>query len=143
MLDIDFQILKIIYRINGKARLKQIQQEIEVAKGIKIPFSTINSCIERLEKKEYVEWIRYSPLKLTHKGIDLAKELIRHAQLLEVLLFNELELTPEEAHSESEKFNLLFSCNTINKICEKYKHPSECPCGDIILNSLNCYCEKD
>ncbi|MFX1436557.1 MAG: metal-dependent transcriptional regulator [Promethearchaeota archaeon] len=143
MLDIDFQILKIIYRTNGNARLKHVQEEIKATRDIKIPLSTINSCIERLEKKELVEWIRYSPLKLTEKGMDLAKELIRHAQLLEVLLYNELELSAEEAHFESEKFNLLFSCNTINKICEKYDHPLECPCGDTILSSFNCYCEKE
>jgi len=142
MLDIDYQILKIIYRINSNARLKDIQEEIKKTKGIKIPLSTINSCIERLEKKEFVYWIRYSPLKLTEKGLNLAKELIRHAQLLELLLYNVLELSAEEAHVESEKFNLLFSCNTINKICEKYEHPSECPCGDTIVRSNSCYCEK-
>lgn len=143
MLDIDYQILKIIYRTNEKARLKHIQEEIKKTKDIIIPSSTINSCIERLEKKELVDWVRYSPFKLTEKGLDLAKELIRHAQLLEILLYNELNLSAEEAHVESEKFNLSFSCNTINKICEKYKHPLECPCGDTILSSNNCYCEKE
>ncbi|MFX1386237.1 MAG: metal-dependent transcriptional regulator [Promethearchaeota archaeon] len=143
MLDIDYQILKVIYRTNGQARLKDIQEEIRKRNGIKIPLSTINSCVERLEKKEFVNWIRYSPLKLTEKGLNLAKELIRHAQLLELLLHNELDLSPEEAHVESEKFNLLFSCNTINKICVKYQHPSECPCGDTILNSKHCYCEYE
>lgn len=143
MLDIDYQILKIIYRNKGKVRIKPIQEEIKAKKATEIPLSTINSCIERLEKKRFVDWIRYSSLKLTEKGSDLAKELIRHAQLLEILLYNELELSAEEAHLESEKFNLLFSCNTINKICEKYKHPLECPCGDTILSSINCYCEKE
>ncbi len=143
MLDLDYQILKIIYRTNGNARLKHIQEEIKGNRDIKIPLSTINSSIERLEKKDYVVWVRYTPLKLTQKGLDLAKELIRHAQLLELLLYNELELSAEEAHGESEKLNLLFSCNTIKKICEKYEHPSECPCGDTILSSINCYCEEE
>lgn len=143
MLDIDYQILKIIYRNNGKVRIKQIQEEFKIKKDSELPLSTINSCIERLERKGLVNWIRYSPLKLTEKGENLAKELIRHARLLETLLYNELELSAKEAHIESEKFNLLFSCNTINKICEKYKHPSECPCGDTILSSINCYCEKE
>jgi Mn-dependent DtxR family transcriptional regulator len=142
MLDIDYQILKVIYRTNGNARLKYIQHEVEAVKGIKIPLSTINSCIERLEKKKYVNWIRYHPLKLTAYGTNLAKELIRHARLLELLLYNELELSAEEAHIESEKSNLLFSCKTINKICEKYSHPEECPCGEEISNSSNCFCEK-
>ncbi len=142
MLDMDYQILKIIYRTNGNAKLKHIQEEIKTLKGIEIPLSTINSCIERLEKKKYVDWIRYSPLKLTNRGTNLAKELIRHARLLELLLYNELELSAEEAHTESEKFNLLFSCETINKICEKYSHPEECPCGEEISNSSDCFCEK-
>lgn len=142
MLDIDYQILKVIYRTNGNAKLKYIQHEVEAVKGIKIPLSTINSCIERLEKKKYVNWIRYYPLKLTTRGTNLAKELIRHARLLELLLYNELELSAEEAHIESEKSNLLFSCKTINKICEKYSHPEECPCGEEISNSSDCFCEK-
>jgi Mn-dependent DtxR family transcriptional regulator len=61
---------------------------------------------------------------------------------LELFLFNELDMSIEEAHEESEKFALLFSCNTINKICEKYNHPKECPCGEAILNSNDCYCSE-
>ena len=142
MADIDYQILKVVCRKKEKARLKDIQHEMKDTQGKKVPLSTINSSIERLEKSGYVEWIRYSPIKLTEEGKNLAKELIRHAQLLEVLLHNELDLSAEEAHDESEKLNLLFSCKTIDKICEKYSHPSTCPCGEKILNSDQCYCER-
>jgi len=142
MADIDYQILKVVCRKQGKARLKDIQDEMNDTQGIKIPLSTLNSSIERLEKSGYIEWIRYSPIKLTEKGASLAKELIRHAQLLEVLLHNELDLSAEEAHNESEKLNLLFSCKIIDKICEKYSHPLTCPCGEEILNSDQCYCER-
>lgn len=144
MPDIDFQILKIIFNHN-KARLKQIQDIYLELNGIKIPLSTLNSCLERLEKKKYVKWVRYKPPMLTDEGTQLAKELLRHAQLLEVFLCNELELSAEDAHRESEKLNLLLSCNTVQKICEKYNHPSTCPCGDKIMSSRSCSCviERD
>ncbi len=140
MQEIDYLILKILCRNNKPARLKKIREEIKNQKGLETPFSTINSSIERLEKLDYVEWTRYYPIKLTEKGLNLAKELIRHAQLLELFLYNELKLSRDDAHYESEKLNLLLSCETINKICEKYSHPTICPCGEEILNSKHCYC---
>jgi DtxR family Mn-dependent transcriptional regulator len=143
MLDIDYQILKIIYRNGNKLRLKQIQLEIKVIKRVEIPLSTINSCLERLEKAGFVNWVRYSHIELTKNGLDLAKELSRHAQLLELLLYNELDLSIDKAHTESEKLNLLLSCDIINKICEKYNHPNYCPCGEEIPNSKGCYCGRE
>lgn len=142
MLDTDYQILKIIFRNKNNARLKQIQKKYVEISGINIPLSTLNSCLERLEKKHYIQWVRYKPPLLTDKGIQLAKELLRHAQLLEVFLCNELNLSVEDAHRESEKLNLLLSCNTVQKICEKYNHPSTSPCGETILNSRNCSCAE-
>lgn len=135
MLDIDYKILKILYRSSKFLKVGQL------ARTLNLPHSTVGSCIKRLENEKLVIYERYKPVALSKEGIDLAKELIRHAQLLELLLFKELNLKNEEAHEESEKFNLLFSCNTINKICEKYGHPKECPCGENILNSNNCFCE--
>ncbi|MBD3194127.1 MAG: hypothetical protein GF317_03670 [Candidatus Lokiarchaeota archaeon] len=143
MNDIDYKVLKILYRNNNKAKIKHIQGSLTNYGYNDVSYSTIDSCIERLDNMNYVIWKKYKPIQLTQSGMDFAKELIRHSQLLEVLLFEELKLTPEEAHHESEKFNLLFSCNTINKICEKYNHPDECPCGEKILNSSDCYCHKE
>lgn len=143
MLDIDCKILKIINRNKGKIKLKTVQETLIAARGVRVPLSTINSSIERLEKEKYVDWVKYYHIKLTKKGKNLADELIRHAQLLEMLLYNELELDASVAHSESEKFNLLLSCHTIKKICEKYEHPLKSPCGESIANSTTCYCESE
>ena len=136
MLDIDYKILKEIYRHQKSSKVG------DLASKLGFPHSTIGSCVKRLEKEGYVIYERYRTVNLSNKGRDLAIELVRHSQLLEVLLFNELNLSEKEAHEESEKFNLLFSCSTINKICEKYDHPSTRPCGDPILNSPDCYCES-
>ena len=135
MLDIDYRVLKALYRY-------KTLKVGTIAKELDVPHSTIGSCIKRLENKEYVIYHRYKPVLLSHKGEELAIELTRHARLLEMLLINELEMNAEDAHIECEKFNLLFSCDIINKICERYDHPKECPCGEEILSSSECFCEK-
>lgn len=126
--------MKTLQRKNVPLKVGEISRELD------IPHSTIGSCVKRLEENGFVVYNRYEPVHLSNDGINLANELIRHCQLLEVLLFNELGLDKEEAHTESEKFNLLLSCNTINKICEKYGHPKLTPCGETIYNSSNCFC---
>ena len=137
MLNTDYKILKNLYRHKDSIKVG------DLANLFNLPHSTIGSCVKRLEKEGYVIYERYRSVSLSEKGRDLAIELIRHSQLLEVLLYNELGLKKDEAHEESEKFNLLFSCTTINKICEKYNHPVKCPCGELILNSPECYCESN
>ena len=136
MLDLDYKILKILYRSPKSLKVGEISILMD------LPHSTVGTSIKRLEKEKYVIYKRYKPVKLSEHGKDLAIELIRHAKLMEKLLFEELGLTIEEAHEESEKFNLLFSCSTINKICEKYNHPKRSPCGELILNSKDCYCDE-
>ena len=136
MLDLDYKILKLLYRSQKSLKVG------EISKIMDLPHSTVGTCIKRLEKEKYVIYKRYQPVLLSDKGKDLAIELIRHAKLMEKLLFEELGLSIEEAHEESEKFNLLFSCSTINKICEKYNHPTTSPCGELILNSKDCHCDE-
>lgn len=137
MLDLDYMVLKLLYRAVKPLKVG------DIAKILGLPHSTIGSSVKRLEEENCVIYKRYHPVILSESGRDLAIEVIRHAQLMEVLLYYELGLSEKDAHNESEKFNLLFSCNTINRICEKYKHPKECPCGEQILNSLDCHCENE
>ncbi|TET60281.1 MAG: metal-dependent transcriptional regulator [Promethearchaeota archaeon] len=136
MLDIDYEVLRKLYK-NNSLKVGAL------AKKLKYPHSTVGSCIKRLENQGYVIYERYKPVVLSEKGRDFTIELKRHAHLLEMLLINELEIRPEDAHSECEKINLRFSCNVINKICERYGHPKSCPCGEEILNSSGCFCEKE
>ena len=137
MIDLDFKVLKLIYRSEKPLKIGKISKLLD------IPHQTLNSCIGRLKEQGLVNWKAYYDVLLTEKGYTLANEIIRHAQLMEILLYEELGLTVEEAHTESEKFNLLFDCNTINKICEKYGHPKKSPCGEIILNSCGCFCREN
>ncbi len=134
MIDLDYQVLKYLFRSPSPVKVGELSKKLDIA------HSTLGSCVKRLESEGHVVYERYKPVILSESGKDLAIELIRHSQLLEVLLFNELGLSKEMAHDEAAKFNLLFDCNTINKICEKYNHPEKCPCGENILDSPECFC---
>ena len=137
MQDLDFIVVKLLYRQSTPLKIGKI------AKELRVPHSTLGSCITRLKRKEIVIYEAYHEVELTSKGRDLAIELIRHARLIETLLHYELGVKSELAHRESEKLNLLFSCETINKICKKYGHPKKCPCGEEILSSVRCICETE
>ena len=137
MMDLDYKVIKFIYRLEEPIKISYLSKKMLIA------HSTLGSCIKRLKNKGYVNYEAYHEVKLTSKGSDLAKELNRHARLLELLLHYELGVKPELAHKESEKLNLLFSCEIINKICKKYGHPKQCPCGEAIISSTHCICENE
>ena len=137
MQDLDYIVVKLLYRQSTPLKIGKI------AKELRVPHSTLGSCITRLKRKEIVNYEAYHEVELTSKGRDLAIELIRHARLIETLLHYELGVKPELAHRESERLNLLLSCDTINKICKKYGHPKKCPCGEEILSSSHCICETE
>ena len=136
MSELDLKVLKVLYRAKDTATVR------DIATKLHIPHSTTGSSIKRLESEGKITYERRGTVNLTEKGIDLAKELLRHTKLIEILLHKSLDLPIEKAHEESEKVNFLFSCETINKICVKYSHPKECPCGDLIPSSRACFCEK-
>jgi Mn-dependent DtxR family transcriptional regulator len=136
MSNLDYTVLKYLFEAEKPLKIGTIK------KGLKIPHSTLGSCIERLEERGFVNYEPYYEVELTEKGEEMAKELLRHRHLIEILLYKELGLDKELAHKESQKFNLLLSCQTINKICERYGHPQKCPCGSEILDSKNCFCRQ-
>jgi len=136
MVKLDYEVIKFLFRENTFLKIGELSKEMDV------PHSTLGSCIGRLKALGLVNYEPYYEVELTSEGNDLAKEILRHKHLIEILLYRELHLSKENAHEESEKLNLVFSCETINKICEKYGHPKECPCGETILNSRLCYCQQ-
>lgn len=136
MVKLDYDVIKVLFRTNNLLKIGELSNRMEV------PHSTLGSCIGRLKAHGLVKYEPYYEVKLTSEGKELAKEILRHKHLIEMLLYREIHLSREKAHEESEKLNLIFSCETINKICEKYGHPKECPCGETILNSRFCFCEQ-
>lgn len=136
MVEVDYEVIKFLFKENSFLKIGKLSKKMD------IPHSTLGSCIGRLKMKGLVKYEPYYEVELTNEGRELAKEILRHKHLIEIFLYRELRLSREKAHEESEKLYLVFSCETINRICEKYGHPKECPCGEIILNSRLCSCKQ-
>jgi DtxR family Mn-dependent transcriptional regulator len=150
MTDIDYIVVKTLLNYEKGLKIGEIKKildnnhflsHLDIFHKNGISHSTLGSCIKRLKKQGDVDYEPYHKVFLTKQGFELAKELNRHSRLLELLLFNELGLSSKTSHHESEKIPLLFSCEIINKICEKYGHPQRCPCGEEISNSSDCFCQ--
>jgi DtxR family Mn-dependent transcriptional regulator len=138
MSKLDYEVLKFLFKSENALKVGDISKKMD------LPHSTLGSCIKRLNDEGYVSYKPYYDVKMTKKGTELTKEIYRHKHLIEVLLYNGLHLSKEKAHEESEKFNLILSCETINSICKEFGHPKLCPCGEIIPTAPtpNCHCKK-
>ncbi|MFX1539124.1 MAG: metal-dependent transcriptional regulator [Promethearchaeota archaeon] len=134
------QILRLLNDWIRPIRSGDLTRELNKREDLKLRASTVNSALERLEKKKLLEWKRYGLVTLTNLGIKEARALARHHRLIEVFFVNELNLSVEQAHKEANLLNPPLSCETINRICEKYSHPEKCPCGNLIESSEICGC---
>jgi DtxR family Mn-dependent transcriptional regulator len=149
MTDLDYIVIRTLLKCEKGLKIGEIKKILDnnhflnhsdILHKKSISHSTLGSCVKRLRTQGYVDYEPYHKVSLTKQGFELAKELNRHSRLLELLLFNELGLSSKKSHQESERLSLLFPCEIINKICEKYGHPKTCPCGEPILNSQECAC---
>lgn len=99
----------------------------ELKNALHTSHSTINSALKRLEEQGYVQWELYGNVNLLEKGEMMLTHIETHHHLIEVFLVDSLDLTPNHAHKEALHLASHFSCETIKKICEKYRHPKICP----------------
>lgn len=100
-----------------------------LAKALKIKHSTANSAIKRLIEKGYIKWEPYKNIELIEAGVKEAEHLKLHEHLISLFLMETLNLKEMSAHTEARKIASVVSCEVIDKICEKYGHPTQCSCG--------------
>jgi Mn-dependent DtxR family transcriptional regulator len=101
-----------------------------LAKDLNLKHSTANSAIKRLVEKGYVRWELYKNVELLAAGVREAEHLKLHQHLISLFLIDTLNISETLAHREARKIASAVSCELIDKICEKYDHPSQCSCGE-------------
>jgi len=113
-----------------------------VARLCNIPHSTVSEALARMAREGLVEYQRYGEARLTPRGRALLNEYLRHRRLLETLIMSELQVDHDTAHAVSSRIAMQIPCWLVNRICQKYGHPDQCPAGNPIPSPRSCRCQE-
>lgn len=123
--------IKYIYKLTIEAN-KDIVKNNALSELLGFTNQSVNEMVKRLEKKKLVDFIPYKGVKLTKKGIEEAKRLVRNHSLWEVFLVNKLGYSWEEVHQEAEKLEHAGSDELIERLYNFLDKPDYCVHGNAI-----------
>ncbi|MEM1623916.1 MAG: metal-dependent transcriptional regulator [Sulfolobales archaeon] len=119
--------LSTIYRLEevfGVARTNDISRELGVRPA------TVSKVLRKLADEGYVVWVKFRGFKLSEKGVEAVKTLVRKHRICEAFL-NELGFGPVEVHEYAHYMEHLPQ-QIVESIYRYIGSPKECPHGNPI-----------
>lgn len=123
--------LKIMYSLflsDGKTQVKGS----ELSKRLGISQAAVTDMIRRLASDGFAENVPYKGIRLTQKGIDIGRNMVRHHRIWEVFLHQELHIPLDQIHQEAEHLEHAGSNFLINQLDKKLGFPTHDPHGNPI-----------
>ena len=93
---------------------------------------SVTGMLQKLAKLDLVSYAPYQGVVLTHRGQQIALEVLRHHRLLELFLVKQLGYSWEEVHAEAEVLEHVISERLEARIAAHLGHPTVDPHGDPI-----------
>lgn len=123
--------LRAMYQIrsthDGKIRV------IDIATYLHLSKSTVSERLKELSKQKYIQYQRYSDIELTTIGLKVAQKLTYKHRIIEVFLFDYLNMPKQKIHEEAHRLEHAFSDEAIEKLNELVGNPKLDPHGKPIL----------
>lgn len=104
----------------------------ELSKLLNIKMPTVNSMMKKLAEKDFVNYESYRPITLTEKGRIEAALILRKHRLIEMFLFETMQLGWEDVHEIAEQMEHVKSPLFFDKIDELLNYPTTDPHGSPI-----------
>ena len=136
-----YDYLRILLEFEAEG--KSVVKTLDIARKFSLHPSTVTEMLKKLSKKKYIEYVPYRGVKLTEKGKNIAKTILRKHRLLEIFLVRVFGYDLDEACSEAASFDFLLSDKLTDKICSFLNHPEVCPHGRPVFKSAKCCHFKD
>ena len=111
---------------NEWASTGKLAEELEVSPG------TVTSMLKTLKQSKLVEYRPYEGASLTEEGKHSAIRVLRRHRLIELFLFQTLNLAWDQIHAEAENMEHAVSDFLVDKIDEHLGFPETDPHGDPI-----------
>jgi DtxR family Mn-dependent transcriptional regulator len=121
--------LSAIYKhreIDGSIKANQIAEKLAVSNA------AVTDMLKKLANDEYVDYKRYKGIKLTNKGEEYAKNMVRRHRIWEVFLHQIVGMPWDAVHKEAHNLEHSTSDDLINRMEEMLDFPAFDPHGDPI-----------
>lgn len=104
-------------------------KSVDVAHYLKVSKPSVSEMVRELDEDGLVKYERYSPLKLTKKGRELASNLTSKHRLIEIFLRDILKVDSRNIHEEAHRLEHAFSDESIRKLRRFLGNPKKDPHG--------------
>lgn len=111
---------------NGEIR------SVDAAEYLKVSKPTVSEMVRHLKSRGLIKAERYSSLRFTPKGRELAKKLTSKHRIIELFLHDTLKIDPKLIHEEAHRLEHAFSDESIRKLRGLLGNPREDPHGQPI-----------
>jgi len=123
--------LRAIYHLMEE---KEHVRSVDVSFYLNVTKPSVSEMLRSLDKDRFIEYRKYSKIKLTRRGLNTAQNLTARHRIIETFLKDTLKISPQKIHNEAHKLEHAFSDDSIVKLSKLLKHPKTDPHGKPIPN---------
>ncbi|MEF8832344.1 MAG: metal-dependent transcriptional regulator [Candidatus Thermoplasmatota archaeon] len=131
------EYLETLYKLSKRKGEEEIKTGgIADAMGISPP--SVTEVLSVLDEDGFIEYSPYQGVRLTGKGLEEGKRIVRTHRVLEVFLFEYFSMDKDEVHEKACEMEHIFDMEMIDVMCERLGAVSKCPHGKEIPS-----CDKE
>jgi len=104
-------------------------KSVDLADYLNITKPSVSEMLKELDKEELIVYRKYSKLRFTSKGRNIARKLTLKHRIIESFLKNILKIDSENIHEEAHRLEHAFSDESIEKLRKLLGNPKEDPHG--------------
>jgi len=119
--------LEAVAMLRGKGKVVRVSQ---ISRKLKVKMPSVTSALKKLSEQELVEHERYGHIKLTPKGDEVARDVIRRHKALTRFFVQALGIDRETAEEDACKIEHVISPLSLERVIKFIEFIEACPLGE-------------